>query len=147
MDDNDVTASLEAMQQTRDKLADRMQWPLWRHAATGVLLAVVLFGIALPGGKGALVNVLVLVAAVAIMAHDKKTHGMFVSGYQRGRTGWVIAALIGLWLAALVATLAMEAPLANPLFWAIEASLFVAGTALSVLWGRVYRADLRSGRS
>lgn len=148
MEKMDVAASLDVVRETREKLADKMYWPFWRHAATGVFLAIILLGRALPDEYGLPVTLLCLLPILAIVAHDKKTHGMFVSGYQKGRTGWVIAAILALFLAAFFwVMLGMDDPLTDPRFWALEAVVIVASTALSYLWAKVYRADLREGRA
>ena len=48
MDRNEALASLDAVRHTRGKLAQRSQWPLWRHALFGFVEATFIFGISLP---------------------------------------------------------------------------------------------------
>lgn len=148
MDKMDVAASLDAVRETREKMADKMYWPFWRHAATGAFLVVILLGQALPTEYGLIVTMLCVLPIFAIIAHDKRAHGMFVSGYQKGRTGWVIAAILALFFAAFFWVMfGMDDPLTDPRFWALEAVMFVVSTALSYLWAKVYREDLRAGRA
>ena len=148
MDKIDAAASLDAVHETRERLAQRMHWPLWRHAATGVFLAVILLGQALPTEYGLIVTALCLLPILAIIAHDKKAYGMFVSGYQKGRTGWVIAAILVLFFAAFLWVMfGMTDPLSDPRFWALEAVVLIVATALSYLWAKIYREDLRAGRA
>ena len=148
MDKIDAAASLDAVRETRARLAERMRWPLWRHAMTGVLLAVILLAQALPNEYGLIVTALCLLPIFAIIAHDRKANGMLVSGYQKGRAGWVLALLIGLYMAAFFwVRLGMTDPLSDPRFWALEAVVILVATALSYLWAKVYREDLRAGRA
>lgn len=144
----DAKAALDTVRATDAKLAERMHWPLWRHAIVGLLLALLLLGIALPFDHQILISFAVIGIVFLVIHDDKKRYGMFVSGYQRGRTGWVLAVQVLLFIGALLlANIYVDRPLANPLFWSIEAVLFVGSTVLSVLWERVYRADLRAGRA
>jgi len=69
---------------------------------------------------------------------------MFVSGYQRGRTIWVILANAAVFIAALVAMNSwVENGVSDPLFWVLTGTVFLVSTALSYIWEVVYRADLR----
>lgn len=148
MDKAEIAASLEAVADTKAKLADRMRWPFWRHAASGVMLALMLVATVVDTAYSLILFALVLLPVFAIIEHDKKTHGMFVSGYQRGRTGWVLALMIGLFVAAMIYVgQTLDDPLADPRFWGTAAALLVVSTALSYAWEAVYRADLRSGRA
>lgn len=146
--DNNAKAALDAVSSTQARLADRMRWPLWRHAVSGVLMVLLLAGIALPSGAGIAVSGLVLLLAFAIVRDDKKRYGMFVSGYQKGRTGWVVAIQIALALGSMFYVQNHVAdPLGSPVFYAVAAALFIASTALSYAWEVVYRADLTGGRA
>lgn len=148
MDKSEAQSALDAVKDTDRLMAQRMTWPLWRHAIFGVMMALLLLALALPVGMQIPVIGLVLLLVVLVVRDDKKRHGMFVSGYQKGRTGWVLAAQAALLLAALVVTLIwLDEPLENLLFWAMAATLLVVSTVLSVIWEKVYRADLEEGRA
>ncbi|NCP20136.1 MAG: hypothetical protein GW855_13370 [Erythrobacter sp.] len=128
-------------------MADRMTWPLWRHAIFGVMMALVLVSIASPLGAQLPILGIVLLSIFLVVRDDKKRHGMFVSGYQKGRTGWVLALQFAFFIAALVATeFWIEAPSSSPLFWTIAAAMLIGSTMLSLLWEKIYQADLRRGR-
>ena len=148
MDKNEAQSALDAVKNTDRLMADRMSWPLWRHAVVGVLMVLLLLGITLPIGQQLPIMGLVLVLVFLVIRDDKKRHGMFVSGYQKGRTGWVLAVQFALFVAAFLATNAWadNAP-ASPLFWTLAAILLVGSTALSWVWEKVYRADLKAGRA
>ena len=143
--DTDPLAATDAAQA---RLADRMRWPLWRHAVAGALFALILFAIAMPAKGGIAVMGLVVILIFAIIRDDKKRYGMFVSGYQRGRTGWVLAVNLVIFAAAWAA-IAKTGPhtIGDILPWVLIGAVFVATTALSYLWEIVYRADLRKDRA
>lgn len=148
MDKSEAQSALDAVKDTDRLMAQRMTWPLWRHAIFGVMMALLLLALALPVGMQIPVIGLVLLLVVLVVRDDKKRHGMFVSGYQKGRTGWVLAAQAALLLAALVVTLIwLDEPLESLLFWAMAAMLLVVSTVLSVIWEKVYRADIEEGRA
>ena len=147
-DTDDPRAALDAVGQTNERLAERMHWPLWRHALVGLLLALLLLGIALPFNWQVVTYAVVLAMIGWIVRDDKKRYGMFVSGYQRGRTGWVLAAITLFFVALMLLTNTLfDEPTRHPLFWGFEIALFTGGTALSVLWEKIYRADLLAGRA
>ena len=144
----DPTASLAAVRDTDAKIAQKMRWPLWRHAIVGVLMALMLLSFAVPMGWQVPIIVLVLALVFLIIRDDKKRHGMFVSGYQRGRTGWVIAVQLVLFLAVMfISTEMISDPLTSPAFWGLQAILLVGSTVLSLIWEKVYRADIQAGRA
>ena len=124
-----------------------MRWPIWRHFAGGLLMTLMVAAVALPRDVAAVVFVTAMVLMLLIVRDDKKRHGMFVSGYQRGRTVWIVAAIIVLILSALFIVLTQfEDPTDDPWFW-VTLSIVALGTAgLSRIWERVYRGDVREGR-
>ena len=103
----DPRDALAALESTNDRLARRMRWPIWRHFAGGLLMTLVVAAVALPHDVAAMVFVTAMVLMLLIVRDDKKRHGMFVSGYQRGRTVWIVAAIIVLTLSALVIVLTL----------------------------------------
>jgi len=104
--DTEHQAALKTVTETNERLAQKMHWPLWRHAAVGALFCVLLLGISLPGSIGGVINVAMIGVVFLLIRDDKRRHGMWVSGYQKGRTGWVMAALVGLVLACIAASMA-----------------------------------------
>jgi len=148
MDRNEARAALDAVKNTDRAMADRMRWPLWRHAIFGAMMTLVLLAVALPDPGRMLVLAILLLLTFLVVRDDKARLGMFVSGYQKGRTGWVLVLQFALLIAALAATIMLvENALASPLFWAIAAVLLIGSTAISLLWETIYRADLKAGRA
>ncbi len=110
-------------------------------------MTLVVAAVALPHDVAAVVFVTAMVLMLLIVRDDKKRHGIFVSGYQRGRTVWIVAAIIVLTLSALVIVLTQfEDPTDDPWFW-VTLSIVALGTSvLSWIWERVYRGDVLEGR-
>ena len=124
-----------------------MRWPIWRHFASGLLMTLMVAAVALPRDAAAVVFVTAMVLMLLIVRDDKKRHGMFVSGYQRGRTVWIVAAIIVLTLSALVIVVTQfEDPTNDPRFWVTLSIVFLGTSGLSWIWERVYRGDVREGR-
>ena len=147
MDRNEAQSALDAVKNTDRSMADRMTWPLWRHAIFGAMMALVLLAVVSPLAAQLPILGLLLLLVYLVVRDDKKRHGMFVSGYQKGRTGWILAAQFALLLAALVSSLVwVDDPLGSPLFWAIAVFVLIGNTALSLLWENIYQADLKAGR-
>lgn len=141
---NDSKAALAALDATNDRLANHMTWPMWRHMAGGMLMTVIIAAAALPPAFAAAAMITAMVLAIVIVRDDKKRYGMFVSGYQRGRTGWIVAAIIVLALTALIVLLTQVRSGAwDPVFWVTLAVMFAGTSVLSLVWERVYRKDIR----
>ncbi|WP_338501433.1 hypothetical protein V6R86_01550 [Sphingomonas kaistensis] len=142
---NEAAAALRALDAANLRLAERMRWPLWRHASAGLLLALMLAAIALqPSPLGFALFGVAMLLTLAIARDDKKRHGMFVSGYQRGRTAWVMAAVLLLFIGCVVLVLSLPARSLDEIrLWLTMLALFVATTGLSLVWERVYRAEIQ----
>lgn len=140
--------ALSAANAAQAKLAERMRWPWWRHAASGLLFALLLLATTVPNVYAIAILGIILLLTAAIIRDDKKRYGMFVSGYQRGRTGWVIAAIFAVFAAGWIGIyFAGLDNIHNPILWIIVGGVFLTSTALSYVWEVVYRADLRKGRA
>lgn len=143
---NDPRRALDALEAIDERLAQRMRWPLWRHMAAGLLMSLIVAAAGVPRNLAAAAFAAGLVLVLVIVRDDKKRHGMFVSGYQRGRTKWVVAAIILTTLSAvLVVRTQLSEGIADPLFWVVLAIVFSGTTMLSLLWERVYGDDIRRG--
>ena len=142
----DAQTALIGLQITNVRLSERMRWPLWRHAAAGLLMTLIVVSVGLPRGLATFILLMVIVLTIAIVRDDKKRYGMFVSGYQRGRAAWVTGAIIALNLSAVifVRTLVDNA-VVNAMFWLVVAIVFLGTSMLSIAWERVYRHDIREG--
>ena len=146
MDRNDARAALDAVKSTDRRMADRMKWPLWRHAAFGGIEAVFLLGLALPPAAMAACLV-IATAGISIVIHDdRKRHGMFVSGYSSNAAKpalYLAFAILAAGLAAIILTGGINqwtnwVPL-------IVVIVFVGETLASLWWQSLAQADLQAG--
>ena len=143
---NDPRRALDALEAIDERLAQRMRWPLWRHMAAGLLMSLIVAAAGVPRNLAAAAFAAALVLVLVIVRDDKKRHGMFVGGYQRGRTKWVVAAIILTTLSAvIVVRTQLSEGIADALFWVVLAIVFSGTTMLSLLWERVYGDDIRRG--
>jgi hypothetical protein len=140
-------AALLAVRRQRAAAADRLVTPWWYHPALGLLVGGV---VAAQAAHSALVRALALAlffvgVGVLVRAYRRLT-GVWVSGYRRGPAGRVTAALVGAYLACLLAGAVLDYALGYA--WGFVA----AGAAIAVLTvvlGRRFdvalREELRSG--
>ena len=139
---DEARAALAAKGQAERDLARITDCPPWRHAAVGLLMAALVASPVLPTPLRFAVLVLVLVAIAGLLAADRRRTGVFVNGYRRGWTLVVslvmLVALVGLFMLSARAGLAGNS--LTPLLLAAVA--FVVATAGSVIWQRVFVAEL-----
>ena len=144
MDRNEALASLDAVRQTDQKMAGRMTWPLWRHAAFGALEALILLGWGLPPAAMAACIVIAIAGLSWILHDDRKRYGIFVSGYS------LRAARPALWLAFAIFIAGLVAIVLTggvnewtPWVPIITGLVFVGETLASVWWQKLAQEDLR----
>lgn len=143
----DPHEALAALDSTNERISKRMSWPLWRHLAGGFLMTLIVAAVALPKLVSIVVFAIAMILMALIVRDDKKRYGMFVSGYQRGKTVWTVGAIVVLILAALVTILTQfDDAATEPGFWVTLLIVFLGTSGLSVIWERVYRMDVREGR-
>ena len=148
-DPTDPRETLAAIERTEGRLATRMHWPLYRHAAAGLLQAIFVVAFALPMAlMGALVA-LAVALMVLIMQSDRRRDGMFVGGAV-SRAG-VPAILISLVLT--LGGIAMLVWVGEGMGRWTPAALPIAGvvaigvTLASLWWEKLCRGELsRKGR-
>ena len=145
----DAEAALAAVRQSDHNLSRHIRWPFWRHAAAGLLQAILVFTWAVPMPWAAITLGLGLFGIWAIAASDRKLHGMFVNGWTS------TAARPAVWL-AIAATLAGFAAISmaagevnrwTPLAIPIALAVFLVVTVSSIWWERLYRAELTRNKS
>ncbi|MFM5886488.1 MAG: hypothetical protein ACKOQ3_14370 [Novosphingobium sp.] len=146
MDPDEARDALKAVGAAREGLARSMDCPLWRHAAFGAVMAGLVAANLVPQPFHAALFVVSMAATLWLMRWDRSRYGTFVNGWRRGRTLplslGLFAALLGLvFLARHVRS--EDGVTAAGLLTALAA--FGLGTAMSVIWQKVYVAELRSG--
>jgi hypothetical protein len=139
---DEARAALAAKGQAERDLARITDCPPWRHAAVGVVMAALVASPVLAMPLRFAVLVLVLVGIAGLMAADRRRTGVFVNGY---RLGWtlivsmvMLVALVGLFVVS--ARAGQAGDFQTPLLLAAVA--FVVATAGSVIWQRVFVAEL-----
>lgn len=134
--------ALSQIDASRAQLARAANCPPARHLA----FAAVMGGWALSplAGPYQLVALVPVLLAIALIVQwDRRRIGMFVNGYRRGRTRYVIAGLLLLVLPLYLASayFAFEAKLVWPSV-ALAAVVAVIAYAGSTIWQRVFRREL-----
>ena len=143
MDPNEAAAALADINRTQTRLAERARWSLPRHAMFGLVEGLVVAALAQPVVQAGAMITAAMVLLVICVVDDKRRHGMFVSGWQRGATlpTTIIVSMFVLAMAA--ASVAMRDENAFvPFGYLLGAVTFVICTLASLRWERVYRADL-----
>ena len=149
MDRNEALASLDAVSQTDRKMAQKMHWPFWRHALFGIAEGLLVIGLGANGAIGATAMGGGVACLLLLMYGDRQRDGMFVSGFKGKRTRplmWAIMVLVIGSLALSMFVLKWEEG-TNPQVVALGIGLAVILTGASILWQRLYRAELRVGAS
>ena len=148
MDSTEARAALASTDISNRKLADRARWPLWRHAAFGLLEALLLVAWGLPIAAMAACLVLAIAGLVWISTDDRNRYGFFVNG-------WSSKAAMPATIAACVVFLgafALVMITGGPNHWTPVVPLaafitFVGCTLSSIWWEKLYRDELLSGDS
>lgn len=146
MDRTEAAAALAVVNRTESKLAERAHWPFHRHAMFGLMEGLLVAGIAQPiammGGTIAIAMALLVVC----VTEDRRRHGMFISGFQGRSARWVTLALLLFVLPMMALSVSLrDGESVQPLGYALGAIVFAVCTAGSLLWQKVYRAELAQG--
>lgn len=146
----DPHETLAAIGRTEGRLATRMHWPFYRHAAAGVLQAVFVVGFALPPLYMMGSFVVAFAFMTAIMQTDRKRDGMFVSGTVSKAGIPALAASVILTLGGMAAVTWFGGGPGNwtPAVVPIAMVVAIGVTLASLWWERLYQAELkREGRT
>jgi hypothetical protein len=146
MDSSEAAAALAGVSGAEHRLADQIgPCPPWRHAAIGFVMALLVGGASLsfPMQTASLVVGMALVALIA--QYDRRRYGVFINGYRRGKTLPLTLALLGGVLVLMFAAIhARDAGLSLWTKAGITALTFAYAVAGSVIWQRVFLAELRT---
>jgi cobalamin synthase len=146
MNRNEAAAALADVNRTENKLAERAHWPFHRHAMFGLMEGLLVAGIAQPIAMMGATIAVAMALLVVCVTEDRRRNGMFISGLQGRSTRWVVAALLVFLLPMMVASAALrDGESVQPLGYALGAIVFAVCTAGSLLWQKVYRAELAEG--
>jgi hypothetical protein len=146
MDSTEARAALASTNLSNRKLAERAQWPLWRHAAFGLLEALLLIAWGLPTAAMAACLVLALVGLGWIVADDRSRNGFFVSGWSSKAAMPATIAACVVFIGAFALVLLTGGPNQwTPIVPLAAFITFVGCTLSSIWWERLYRKELLSG--
>lgn len=147
MNRNEAAAALADVGRTERRLAERARSPFHRHAMFGLAEGLMVAGIAQPTGIMAGMTATAMALFVVCIMDDRRRNGMFVSGWQGGATRSLTIALTVFVVAMLAGSLAVrDGETAQPLGYLLGAITFAVCTAASLLWEKIYRAELAGGR-
>lgn len=146
MDKDEARAALDAVDAAQGKLADIMDCPPWRHAAFGAVMAGLILGMGLGGSAYIVLLMCSLTGTVLLVRDDRRRYGVWANGWRKGRTLAVSVALMAVMLALIMAQVhARQAGLSLLTRCGISAIAFALAAAFSVVWSKVYIAELRAG--
>lgn len=146
MDQDEAREALAAIQGAKDRLATRMDYPLWRHSAFGVISGMLVTSAVAPPLLFVVLYVPSMAALLWLGRGDKLRTGVFVNGWRKGRT-LPVSILLLLVLLGLMA-LALKGhgqPFPAPVTLLAGGVAMVLGTLGSIWWQRVYIAELTRG--
>jgi hypothetical protein len=146
MNPNEAATALDGVDRTQRKLAQHAHWPFHRHAMFGLGEGLLIAAIAQPISIGASMMVVAVALFGVCMWDDRRRHGMFVSGFQPGKTRWLTALLV-LFVAAMGAAslIIRDGVEAQPLGFLAGLVTFAVCTAASLQWQKIYRSELERG--
>lgn len=146
MDDRQARDALTAIAAAQLQLAETQTFPLWRHAALGGVMALLIAANAVPQAFFAGLFIASMAGVVWLMKYDRRRTGTFVNGWRRGRTFPVSLVLFALLLGLvfLARNTRGDGYVSSEGLLAIVAA-FALGTAFSLVWQRIYIGELREG--
>lgn len=146
MDDRQARDALASIAAAQSQLAETQAFPLWRHAALGAVMALLIAANAVPHAFFAAPFVASMAGVVWLVKYDRHRTGTFVNGWRWGRTFPVSLVLFALLLGLVFYARRTQGDgyVSNEGLLAIGAA-FVLGTVFSVVWQRIYLAELRRG--
>ena len=147
MNHDEARSALDGIDHVQREFAlNGTQYPLWRHAAFGLVMGLLVLGQGLGLGPKMALFAVAMAGCAWLVTDDRRRYGLFVNGYRKGRTLPLTLALLVIVLAAMAAEVRAYSagwPLAPKL--GIAAAVFAVALAASVLWTRIYRRELLDG--
>ena len=147
MNRDEARAALDDMNDATRKLAlAGPEYPLWRHAAFGVVMGVLVLSQGFEMPWGTVMFVFSMAGIAAITMDDRRRYGTFVNGYRKGRTLPLTLFLVAVLLGAMgAAYYARVNGLSLAVKLGIAAGAFALAFAVSLIWTRIYRRELLEG--
>ena len=146
MNKDEAGAALEAIAGARRSVGMASRAPLWRHAAFGLVMALLLLSIAAGDPFWMLPWALSMIGVAALYYWDRRQTGMFVNGYRRGRTLPLTIALLVVTLALAVAAHRLNLHGHPQLALLAVPAGFFAALLTSLWWERIFLAEMGAAR-
>ncbi|RIV85755.1 hypothetical protein [Aurantiacibacter zhengii] len=144
MDSEEARSALGAVRDTDRRMAKRMRWPLWRHAAYGAVQALLVLAWGLPVAAMAACIVVAFGALWWIIRDDRQRYGMFVSGYSSRAAQPALWLAFAIFLAGLAVVILTGGPNTwSPLVAIVAIAVFIGETLASLWWQKLAQDDLR----
>ncbi|MEN3972466.1 hypothetical protein WJS89_07270 [Sphingomicrobium sp. XHP0235] len=149
MENDDARAALDLVSRSDRKMVGQTGWPLWRHAAFGLVQALFVLAWGLPVAAMAATIVVAIAATSWIVHDDRRRYGMFVDGWSSSAARPATWASVALFVGALAILFAAgDGPNHwSPIVPIVTAVVFVGSTLLSIWWQKLYHADMARARS
>jgi hypothetical protein len=144
MDSNEAAAALAGVSGAQARLADQVgtRSP-GRHAAFGLVMTLLVGGLALPLPLQTATMVVAMALVVLILRYDRRRYGVFINGYRRGRTlPLTLLLLVGMLALMLGEIYARGQGLGDGVKIALAGAAFLFATAGSVAWKRIFLEEL-----
>lgn len=144
VDPGEAAQALEAMRQSRERLAQAADCPPARHVVFGLLMGGLVACQAAPPVWTLICEAVLMAGVGLVYLWDRRRTGMFINGYRAGRTRAVTAVVLLLVLG--LGALGVWLKHGRGLVWgplACGAAAAVLATFGSVLWQRVYVRELK----
>jgi len=147
MDRDAAQAALDEMGAAERRLAlEGPDYPLWRHAAFGGAMALIILGQGFAVPWSLLILVFAMAGIGALVADDRRRYGVFVNGYRKGRTLPLTLLLLALMLGAMAAEIyARRSGLSLGVKLGIAGASFLIAVGASLWWTRIYQRELLRG--
>jgi hypothetical protein len=144
IESTEAAAALDAMRQSRERLAAAANCPPARHLAFAGILGGLVASQAAPPFATMAIEAVLLVGVALVVLWDRRRTGMFINGYRAGRTRLVTFGMLGFALVVLALTTWLK--IEQHMIWApVVGGLVVAAAAYygSAAWQRIYLRELR----
>lgn len=146
MNADEASDALDAVANAKRSLAAASAAPLWRHAAFGLVMALLLLSVA-AGSPFWVPPWALSMAGIALLVWwDRRQTGMFVNGYRRGRTLPLTIALLVVLVALTVAAGRLNLYGHRDLALLTVPAGFVAALVASLWWERIFLREMGVGR-
>lgn len=148
MERDDALSALNSIGDARAQLADALECPPWRHALFGAIMGLFVLAMAFETPLSMLLVGIATLAVALTAVNDRKRMGVFVNGYRWGGTLPVSLGLAACTALLMVAQIRLrEDDSSLVLGVGLAGAEFVVATLASVLWQRLFRAEMLKRRA